>query len=103
MEDLLERMLAVDAQGEALVKDAEKKAIQIREESSAELAKMHEEVSEALAKECQALEEAAVGAALKQKDEALQQAQKRLGPKSAAFSSELDGYRYKLLKELLAI
>lgn len=103
MEDLLERMLAVDAEGEALVKAAEEKAVQIREESSAELAKAHSEASEALAKECQALEEVAIGAALKQKEEALLQAQRRLEPRGVAFSAELDGHRYKLLKELLAI
>lgn len=103
MEDLLERMLAVDAQGEALVKAAEEKAVQIREESSAELAKAHVAASETLAKECQAMEEAAVGAAVKQKEEALSQAKARLVPRSSAFSVELEGHRYKLLKELLAI
>lgn len=103
MEDLLERMLAVDAQGEALVKAAEEKAVQIREESSAELAKAHAVASEGLSKECQALEEAAVGAAMKQKEEALAQALKRLAPRGESFARELDGHRYKLLKELLAI
>ena len=38
MEELLERMLAVDQQGEALVKSAEEQAVRIREESSRELA-----------------------------------------------------------------
>lgn len=103
MEDLLERMLAVDQQGEALVKAAEEKAIQIREESSTELSKLHESASAALAQECQNLEAEAVNAAQKQKDDALAQAAKKLAPRGEAFAQELEVHRYKLLKELMAL
>ena len=103
MEDLLERMLAVDQQGEALIKEAEAKAVQIREESSAALAKANADASAKLAAECQALEAEAVGAAEKQRKDSLESATRALAPRSVNFARELEAHRDKLLKELLAL
>ena len=103
MEDLLERMLAIDQQGETLVKEAEAKAIQIREENSAELAKINAEASARLSAECQVLEDEAIHAAEKQREDSLAAASRELAPRSAAFSQELEAHRDKLLKMLLAL
>lgn len=103
MEELLERMLAVDQQGEALVKSAEEQAVRIREESSRELAAKSAEASRLLSEECRRLEEEAVSGAECQKAEALKASASRLSPRAESFSKELESYRYKLLKELLAV
>jgi cell division septum initiation protein DivIVA len=103
MEDVLERMLAVDQQGEALVKQAESEALRIREESSRSLAESSSAASRALAEECAALEAGILESAQKERAAALAKSEAELPQRGAVFSKELEKYRHTLLKELLAL
>lgn len=103
MEELLERMLAVDQQGEALVKEAEAQALKIREEGTRSLTEKGAAESRALAEECRILQEQILDNARQQRKEALEKATRQLAPKGEAFSHDLEAYRPRLLKELLAL
>ncbi len=103
MEDVLERMLAVDRQGEALVKQAEAEALRIREESTRSLAEASGTASRALAEECAALEAGILESAQKERAAALAKSEAELPRRGAAFSKELEGYRRTLLRELMAL
>ena len=74
-----------------------------KEEVRAELAAKSAEASRLLSEECRRLEEEAVSGAERQKAEALKASASRLSPRAESFSKELESYRYKLLKELLAV
>ncbi len=103
MEDVLERMLAVDQQGEALVKQAESEALRIREESSRSLAESSSAASRALAEECAALEAGILESAQKERSAALAKSEAELPLRGAAFAKELEKHRHTLWKELLAL
>ena len=70
MDDLLERMLAVDLEGRQLVSQAEEQAVKIREENSAQVAEVNAQYSAKLSEECTALEQeqAALRSAEKQRE-----------------------------------
>lgn len=103
MEDVLERMLAVDRQGEALVKQAEEEAQRIREESARALAESSGTASRALAEECAALEAGILESAQKERAAALAKSEAELPRRGAAFSKELEAHRRTLLRELMAL
>ncbi|MGN0866112.1 MAG: hypothetical protein ACI4SG_00330 [Oligosphaeraceae bacterium] len=103
MEELLERMLAVDQEGESLVKSAEAEALKIREESTRVLAEKSAAESRALAEECRILGQQILENARQKRSEALEKATRQLSPRGESFSRELEAYRPRLLKELLAL
>ncbi len=103
MEELLERMLAVDQEGESLVKAAEAEALKIREESTRALAEKSAAESRALAEECRILGEQILDNARQKRSEALEKATRQLSPRGESFSRDLEAYRPRLLKELLAL
>lgn len=103
MDDVLERMLAVEKQGNAVIKDAEELAVKLREEASARLAAEKADFSAALAQECASIESAAVASAEAQRETELAAARNELPGRLQKFSSALSGQRSALLERLMGL
>lgn len=103
MDDLLERMLAVDLQGRQMVSQAEEQAIKIREENSAAIAELNAQYSAKLADECAALERETLASAQARREAELQTAAEHLEDRAKVFSQELQSHRVVLMKRLMGI
>ena len=103
MDDLLERMLAVDLQGRQLVSQAEEQAIKIREENSAAVAELNAQCSAQLADECAALEKETLAAAQTRREAELKAAEASLDGRAEAFGEALEAHRVELRNRLLGI
>ena len=100
MDDLLERMLAVDLEGRQLVSQAEEQAVRIREESSAQVAELNAQCSAKLAEECAAVEQETLAAARKRREAELKAASADLERRAATFRQALERHRSELLLRL---
>lgn len=85
MDDLLSRMLEIEQQGNAAVKDAEARAVTIREEGAAAVAQANSEFSQRLAQECAAIEESVIAKAEEERRQELAVAASQLPGDGAAF------------------
>ena len=103
MNDLLQRLLAVDKQGDNTIKEAEEKAVQLREAAAARIASMNADFSKALAAECAAIEKAAVDEAQRQRSADLVAAQQQVAARRSDFAKALAPCRPQLLEELLGL
>ena len=103
MDDLLQRLLAVDKQGDSAVKAAEEKAVQLREASAARIAALNAEFSKSLAAECAAVEAAAVDDAEKRREKELSAARKELAARRARLEAALSPQKAAFLEALLGL
>ncbi len=103
MDDLLERMLAVDLEGRQLVSQAEEQAIKIREENSSQVAEINAQYSARLSEECAAVEQETLAAAQARRESELASAASGLDERAAKFSQSLGVHRGALLKRLMGI
>ena len=99
MDDLLSRMLEIEAQGNAEVKNAEEQAARIREESSAELARINSEFSGELVRQCQEIEAEVMAEARQEHDAIIAEAEAR----AVKFAAVIDGQEERLYREVLGI
>ena len=100
MDDLLERMLAVDLEGRQMVAQAEEQAIKIREENSTQVAELNAQYSAKLADECAAVEEETLAAAQARKKAELKATAEGLEERAKAFALALAKHRTELLERL---
>ena len=103
MDDLLQRMLEVDREGDAVVQAAEKRAAAIREENASALAREESEFADALAKECADTVAQAVAEAEAQREAELLASEEALQRRAEAFRVAIAEQRGTLLRELLGI
>lgn len=103
MDDLLQRLLAVDRQGDSAVKAAEEKAVQLREASAARIAALNAAFSKELSAECAAVEAAAVEEAERQRDKELAAAKAELSSRRARLEAALSPRRPAFLEALLGL
>lgn len=103
MDDLLERMLAVDLEGRQLVSQAEEQAVKLREESSAQVAELNAQYSAKLSEECAALEQETLAAAQARREAELKTSAASLDGRAAAFAKALEVHREALLKRLMGV
>lgn len=103
MDDLLSRMLEIEAQGNAEVKNAEEQAARIREESSAELARINSEFSGELVRQCQEIEAEVMAEARQEHDAIIAEAEARAREGAVKFAAVIDGQEERLYREVLGI
>jgi len=103
MDDLLQRLLAVDRQGDSSVKEAEEKAISLREAAAARLAALNAEFAKSLASECAAIEASAVTEAENRRASELSAARKELAARRARLAKALAPWKARFLEELLGL
>ena len=103
MDDLLERMLAVDLQGRQMVSQAEEQAVKIREENSAAIAELNAQCSARLADECAALEKETLAAAQARREAELKSSSEQLDGKAEVFRLALEVHRAELKSRLLGV
>ena len=103
MDDLLERMLAVDLEGRQLVSQAEEQAVKIREENSAQVAELNAQYSAKLSEECATLEQDTLAAAQERREAELKASAAKLDERAAAFSQALEAHRATLRARLMGI
>jgi len=103
MNDLLQRLLAVDKQGDEAIKAAEEKAVQLREAAATRIAAMNADFSKALTAECAAIEKAAIEEAQRQRAAELVAAQQQVAAKRSDFAKALAPCQPRLLEELLGL
>ena len=100
MDDLLERMLAVDLEGRQLISQAEEQAVKIREENSAEVAELNAQYSAKLADECAQVEQDTLAEARARREAALAEAAAGLLDRAATFRKALEKHRAEVLAKL---
>ena len=103
MDDLLQRLLTIDHQGDAAVKAAEEKAVQLREAAAARVAALNADFSKALTAECAAIEKTAVEAAERQRADDMAAARQELAARRAKFAAAIAPERARFLEELLGL
>ena len=103
MDDLLSRMLEIEAQGNATVKEAEAKAAEIRQAGSVELAKLNSEFSAALAAECDALEANAMAEARREYDRVIAEAKVAIAKSEAEIAGLIAPKEEELFREVLGL
>ena len=103
MDDLLQRLLAVDRQGDSAVKAAEEKAVQLREASAARIAALNAEFAKSLASECAAIEEEAVATAERRREEELSSARAQMPSRRARLEAALEPRKAAFLEALLGL
>lgn len=103
MDDLLQRLLAVDRQGDSAVKAAEEKAVQLREASAARIAALNAEFAKGLAAECAALEADAVSEAKRRREEELSAARAEMSSRRARLETALAPRKAAFMKALLGL
>ena len=103
MDDLLERMLAVDLKGRQMVSQAEEQAIKIREENSAQVAELNAQYSAKLSEECAVVEQEVLETARAHREAELKASAATLDSRATAFGQALEVHRKALMKRLMGI
>ena len=89
MNDLLQRMLAVDKEADALVQRAEEEAAQLAEQTRLQISRENEEAQTALLQESDALLQAELDKAHQEAEAALKQDELYLEQRKAAFAQRI--------------
>lgn len=101
MDDLLQRMLDADRQGDEAVSAAESKAAALREEGAARIAHLREQCAAASAEECRKIMADAKAECDSAREQALGQAMAELERRKADFAAAIRDCRESLEEAIL--
>jgi len=101
MNDLLQRMLAVDKEADALVQQAEDEATRLADDTRQQISRERREAQLALQKECDAFLQSQLQKAQQDAEEILQKEDHDLEARKAEFAQKIAGKASQILEIIL--